>query len=167
MEHAAPHHSYEPDFPWRRIAVLALTIAAAELVVLVALGVVALAPSGGTAAATPDRTPKPRARVKQKALPPHKVLAPAQTRVLVLNGNGLAGAAASEAKRVRGAGYRINGVGNAERMAGGPTVVMYRPHFQVEGQRLGQALRIPVVAPLDGMLVSGLRGAHLVVVVGG
>ena len=169
MEHAASPYA-EQLFPWRTAAVVAAGIAALELLVILVIGIVALAPSGSSAraaakAATPTHQSHARARTPKAHA--HRVLAPGATSVLVLNGNGIAGAAASEAARVRSAGYRVGGVGNADHLSGGPTVVMYRPRFDVEARRLARTLGIRVVAPLDGLNVSALHGAHVVVVLGG
>ena len=58
--------------------------------------------------------------------------------VTVLNGNGVSGAAAAEASRVRARGYKIGVVGNAPRGGYGRTIVMYRPGLSREGSRLAQ-----------------------------
>jgi hypothetical protein len=86
--------------------------------------------------------------------------------VLVLNGNGRTGAAASEADRVRAKGYRVASVGDAPRRDYTRSIVMYRPGFAADGRRLAKALGIKVVGPLDGMGLGALQGAHAVVVVG-
>jgi hypothetical protein len=46
------------------------------------------------------------------------------------------------------------------------TLVMYRPDYGSEAARLARDLHIRVVSPLDGMRVSQLAGAHLVVILG-
>jgi|SRR5919201_3183992 hypothetical protein len=163
MEHAA-RNTFDSEIPWRTIALAAGAFALVELVVLLALGIAAL----GRGASTPA-VHRPAARAvhrRPSAPPPHRILTRAQTSVLVLNGNGISGAAAGEAQRVTSAGYRIRGVGNAKTLAGGPTVVMYRGVFRPEAQRLARDLGIRVVEPLDGLLPSGLHGAQLVIVVG-
>ncbi len=91
----------------------------------------------------------------------------AQTSVLVLNGNGIAGAAAAEGTLVRSKGYRIAAVGNAERTDYARSVVMYRPGFKPEAWRLARDLRVRTVSPLDGLRVKDLSGAHVAVVLGG
>jgi hypothetical protein len=93
-------------------------------------------------------------------------LAREDTAVLVLNGNGRTGAAASEADRVRAKGYRVASVGDAPRRDYTRSIVMYRPGFAADGRRLAKALGIKVVGPLDGMGLGALQGAHAVVVVG-
>jgi LytR cell envelope-related transcriptional attenuator len=86
--------------------------------------------------------------------------------VIVLNGSGRNGAAAAEARVVRRRGYEVAGVSNASRMDYTQTLVMYRPGFGSEGARLGRDLHVGAVSPLDGMRVSGLAGAQLVVILG-
>ena len=86
--------------------------------------------------------------------------------MLVLNGNGRQGAAASTAARVSKRGYRIRGVANAPSADFTRSLVMYRRGFEGEGQRLARDLGIRIVGPLDGMRASQLHGAHAVVVVG-
>jgi hypothetical protein len=90
----------------------------------------------------------------------------AKTRVVVLNGNGEAGAAAAEAAAIRARGYKIGAVGNAPRPTQGPTLVMYRPGFAAEAHRLARDAGISIVTALDGLQPSSLRRAQLVVVLG-
>ena len=103
---------------------------------------------------------------------PHRAAAPAahlargKVTVLVLNGNGRQGAAASTASRVSHRGYRIGGVANAPRSDFTRSLVMYRKGFEGEGRRLARDLGIAIVGPLDGLRVSQLHGANAVVVVG-
>jgi hypothetical protein len=86
--------------------------------------------------------------------------------VVVLNGNGQAGAAAAEATTIRARGYKIGAVGNAPRSSVGPTLVMYRPGFAAEARRLARDAGISVVTALDGLQPSSLQRAQLVVVLG-
>src|ERR1044072_9756913 len=58
--------------------------------------------------------------------------------VLVLNGNGRQGAAATAASRVSGKGYRIGLVANAPRHEYAPSLVMYVPGFKCEEQSLAR-----------------------------
>ncbi len=93
-------------------------------------------------------------------------LSRAATGVLVLNGNGRAGAASAAAARLSGLGYRIRGKGNAARQDYATTVVMYRRGFEAEGLRLARDLHVHVVGPLDGLKPSALHGGKLAVVLG-
>ena len=89
-----------------------------------------------------------------------------ETSVLVLNGNGIAGAAAAEGQAVRGKGYIVAEVGNAKRTNYRRSVVMYRPGYKPEAARLARDLRLYNVSPLDGLRARDLMGAHVAVVIG-
>ena len=162
MEHAVP---FEPVRPWRTAAIVATGVAALELLALIAAGTVLLGRSvvshGARAAAKPAAS-RPATTTPSR----HPSLPRAKTRIVVLNGNGKAGAAAAEASTLRARGYRISAVGNAQRATQGPTLIMYRPGFAAEGQRLARDTGIRVVTALDGMQPSSLRRAQLVVVLG-
>jgi LytR cell envelope-related transcriptional attenuator len=161
MEHVLPNTPGGSDHPWRTIAVVAAGIATLELLGLVAVGIALLARpmmhrahTAGTPAATTQ------AEEKRPLLPRGSV------SVAILNGNGVAGAAAAEASRVRARGYLIGQVGNAPRSGYGRSVVMYRPGRRPEALRLAHDLRIGLVSPLDGLRPRDLMGAQLAVVVG-
>jgi hypothetical protein len=162
VEHAVP---FEAVRPWRTAAILASGVAALELLALIVAGTVLLGhsiASHGARAATKPAAIKPAATE-----PPRQAALPrAKTRVVVLNGNGEAGAAAAEATAVRARGYKIGAVGNAPRATQGPTLVMYRPGFAAEAHRLGRDAGIGVVTALDGLKPSSLRRAQLVIVLG-
>jgi len=164
-------HSFPaPDAvrPWRTATLVATGFAAVELVILLAIAVVALGrPLVHHHAAA--------ARTAASAAPAHTIVAPAPTKprlaradleVEILNGNGRQGAAASEASTVRGLGYVVGNVGNAARADYTRSVVMYRRGYRAEGLRLGRDLGIRAVGPLDGLHPSDLMGAHLAVVIG-
>jgi LytR cell envelope-related transcriptional attenuator len=160
--------------PWRTAAYVAVAIAAFELVLLLAIGggklvgFVAdriegaaqqqmLAPDSQTRA--PQVTRKPAVATAVIKRPRSK------TVVMVLNGNGRTGAAASAASRVQSHGYRIGTVTNAPRQVS-RSIVMYRPGFAGEGRRLGKDIGVDRVIPLDGMRASALGGAHVVFILG-
>ena len=157
--------------PWRRTAIVAGAVAAVELVLLVAAALALfgspLARHGGDATAAPVAKPavKPRPRPARPA-PAVPRLSRHDTSVLVLNGNGVAGAAGAEAARVRTRGYRVAGAANASRNDYGRSVVMYRRGRAPEGRRLARDLGIRIVGPLDGIRPGETRGAQLVVVIG-
>jgi LytR cell envelope-related transcriptional attenuator len=166
-------HSFPaPDAvrPWRTATLVASAFAAVELVVLLAIAVIALgrplAHHAAAAAARPGAT---------SSAPAHTIVSPTATKptliradveVEILNGNGRQGAAAAEASTVRGLGYVVGNVGNAARADYTRSVVMYRKGFRAEGLRLGRDLGIKAVGPLDGLRTSDLMGAHLAVVIG-
>jgi LytR cell envelope-related transcriptional attenuator len=162
MEHAVP---FEPVRPWRTAAIVATGVAALELLALIVAGTVLLgrsAVSHGSRAAAKPAASRPATTKPSR----HASLPRAKTRIVVLNGNGEAGAAAAEASTLRARGYKISAVGNAQRATQGPTLIMYRPGFAAEGQRLARDTGVGVVTALDGMQPSSLRRAQLVVVLG-
>jgi len=88
------------------------------------------------------------------------------TSVLVLNGNGRAGAAGGVADRMLRAGYREAQATNAQVATYARSVVLYRPGWQPEASRLAQDSHIGAVAPLDGILPAGDARFALVLIVG-
>jgi hypothetical protein len=174
VDHPAP--SSELARPWRTATLVATTIAGLELVLLVVAGIIllgkSLAPHVHAAAERRALAPT-RALVRTAAVakPVHKApavakLARAQTQVLVLNGNGVRGAAAEAASLVTARGYAVKEVGNARHSGYGRTIVMYRPGFRLEAVRFGKDLNVGTVTPLDGIRVAQLNGAHLVMILG-
>lgn len=163
--------------PWRSAAFIAATVAAVELLILLVAGIFLF---GKFFAGEVDKARDPaavaRAAVERQATAPaaggsgragaKPLLDRRKTSVLVLNGNGVAGAAAAGADRVRSRHYLVAGTGNAPRTDFTHSVVMYRPGFKGEAQRLGHDLRIRRVTPLDGMRIRDLQGAHVALVVG-
>jgi len=152
---------------------VAAAVAAVELLVLVVVGGALIAkPSTGTAGRPVAKTAAAKPSHKPAATKIHRTAAPAarlargKVTVLVLNGNGRQGAAASTASRVSHRGYRVSGVANAPRSDFTRSLVMYRSGFEGEGRRLAGDLGIRIVGPLDGLRTSQLHGAHAVVVVG-
>ena len=161
---SGPGHSHHP---WRTIAVVAAGIATLELIGLMIVAIALLAKpvlrhtQSEARAASKPALKKP-AKPKVGPLLPRRLVS-----VTVLNGNGISGAAATEASRVRVRGYKIGQVGNAPRGGYGQSVVMYRAGRRGEGLRLARDLQIRLVSPLDGLRPRDLKGAKLAVVVGG
>jgi hypothetical protein len=170
-------HSLSPSLelarPWRRTAIVAAAVAVLELVAIVALAVALLGrpvadrvrehvegPAYPTAV---EPKPKPPA-AKETVLP---TLPRGDTSVLVLNGNGLAGAAGETAGQVADRGYLVAGTANAPTTDYRRSVVMYRKGRRAEGRRLARDLKVRVVGPLDGVRPAELMGAHVVLIVGG
>ena len=161
VEHALRSPS---SHPWRTIAVVVAGIAILELLALVvtATALVAKPVAKHARAAAAKHASTPTAKV-----PVRPLLARRLVTVTVLNGNGVAGAAADTASRVRARGYKTRKVGNAPRSGYGRSVVIYRAGFRPEALRLGRDLGIALVSPLDGLRASNLAGAKLAVVLGG
>ena len=159
--------------PWRTAAYVAGAVATLELLLLLVLGGGALAGSIANRvelAATKQAfapVDRPHVAPAPKATPvPPAHRARARTTVLVLNGNGRQGAAASAASRVHRHGYRISAVTNASRHDFRRSIVMYRPGFAGEGHRLARDLGVVLVGPLDGMRARQLGSAQLVFILG-
>lgn len=171
MDHPLP----APDAltrPWRTAAYVAVAIAVVELLLLLAIGGGKL--TGFVAdriqLAAEDRVLAPQQHTaKPVTRKPASVAVAkrprAKTVVLVLNGNGRTGAAASAAARVEARGYRIGAVTNAPRQVP-RSIVMYKPGFAGEGRRLGKDLGVRLVTPLDGMRAGELGRAHVVFILG-
>ena len=159
--------------PWRTATLVASAIAAVELVLLVVAGVALLAPALSNHAKNARAAPAPKRQAKErppKAQPAPVERAPrlsrAETPILVLNGNGVSGAAGAEAAEVRGLGYAVSAVANASRSDYPTSLVMYRPGYRPEGRRLARDLGVRVVGPLDGMRPRELGRAKVALVVG-
>ena len=172
MDH--PFESVSTTLPqgfWRTAAVVAILVAAVELVLLIFTGTALIFRDPGTTpAAQATKTDAKTAAATPAATRHHVVaktkLARKQVTVLVLNGNGRPGAAAGAAARVRHHGYTIRSVGNASRMSYTRSMVMYRPGYEGEGRRLARDLGIRRVGPLDGMRPAQMHGAKAVLIVG-
>jgi hypothetical protein len=155
---------------WRTATMVASAVAALELVLILILGVALLGkPLSERMRDTAQKhtlgiTTKTVTRPKIGSSAPR--LARDETTVMILNGNGVAGAAHATASQVEARGYPVGQVGNAKRTDFTRSVVMYRPGYRGEGLRLARDLRIRIVGPLDGMRTRDLMGAHVAVVVG-
>jgi hypothetical protein len=157
-------HAQDLIRPWRRATIAVTAIAAIELIALAGIAIVFLGnPLAGLRETADAATPRQRAA---QPLPDKKeTLERSEISVMVLNGNGLAGAAHAAADKVSARGYLVGNVGNAA--ATTPrTLVMYRAGFAAEGARLARDLRARLVRPLDGLRPAQLMGAHLVLILG-
>jgi hypothetical protein len=164
-------HSLHPvQSPWRTATLVASAVALVELVVVVVLGIAVLAEpmAQHVRKAAEQKVLAPVAKPKTRAAA--RVGAPrltrAETSVIVLNGNGRAGAASDAADGVRRFGYTIGTVGNAPRTDFTRTLVMFRPGYRPEAVRLAKDLRVKIVGPLDGLRPADMLGAHVALVVG-
>jgi hypothetical protein len=162
--------------PWRSAALIATSVATVELCIILVVGFVLFGKffSGQVERAT-DPVEVAKAVVERDkasaAKKPGALAKPVrprgETSVVVLNGNGLAGAAGTTADRVRARGYLIAATDNAPRTDFARSVVMYRPAFKREAKRLGRDFGIRAVTPLDGLRIRDLQGAHVALIVGG
>ncbi len=163
--------------PWRTATIVATLVAAVELFILIGFAVALFGPpvldwaqgtkeSSAAPAAKQDKPAAAEQPPAQEAKPAAPRLARTETSVLVLNGNGIAGAAASAGQLVRHKGYVVAAVGNAPRSDYRRSVVMYRPGYAPEAARFARDLGMKVVSPLDGLRRKDLMGAHVAVVLG-
>jgi LytR cell envelope-related transcriptional attenuator len=174
MEHSHPLPALDAVRPWRTATMVASAIAAAELLLLVLVGIALigkpLSRKAEAAAAAKLAVPLPKKTTQESpvrfAVTKKPALARTATRVTVLNGNGEQGAAAAQAARVRQHGYPIAVVGNAPKTGYTRSMVMYRGRFRPEAARLAKDLGIKIVTPLDGLSAGALEGAQVAVIVG-
>lgn len=163
--------------PWRTATIVASLVAAVELFILIGFAVALFGQPlldwaqgttelGAAPAAREQKPPADSQQATQPLEPATPKLARTQTSVLVLNGNGIAGAAASAGQLVRHKGYVVAQVGNAPRNDYRRSVVMYRPGYAPEAARFARDLGVKVVSPLDGLRRKDLMGAHVAVVLG-
>ena len=151
---------------WRKAAIAVTVVAALELVALAGLAMALIGnPLSRHFKAEAAAAAAPRVRRTPAVLPTKTTLARDETSVIVLNGNGQAGAASNAADRLSARGYLIASTGNAPERSP-HTMVMYRRGYAAEGKRLARDLHVKLVTPLDGMHTSQLMGAHLVLIIG-
>lgn len=165
MEISAPAPS-QLDRQWRTATLVAAGVAAFELVLLLIIGIAVLSkPLSAHAKEAAITRATGIEKAPSRPEPKSATLSRGETSVLVLNGNGIAGAAAAAASRVQARGYTVTDTGNAGQSYG-QSVVMYRPGHRPEAQRLAADLGIRLVGPLDGVNLRQLLGAQVVVVLG-
>jgi hypothetical protein len=151
VEHAHPLAS---ALPWRVIAL------AASVIALGAGSVVALVDRPSATRSEPGS-----AQVKKApALPPPRPRS--RVSVLVLNGNGVSGAAGTEATAILARGYRHAIPGDAPQLDYPRSLVLFRPGWQREAERLARDVKIPTVATLDGRVAPPYAHVPLVVILG-
>lgn len=167
MDFPAPTTLRFPDEPsgrsWRRTAIITGAIAGVELVILVVIVLAFIAKPFADDAGQAGKAAEPaRAEAVTPAAPR------AETPVIVLNGNGTAGAAGAAAGRVRKLDYPVVRVGDASRRDFSRTIVMYRAGSRAAGVRLARDLGLPArrAVPLDGLRPKDLQGAQLALVLG-
>ena len=156
---------------WRATALVAAAVAALELLVLLVLGIAFLAKpvltqerAHAQATSRTDVTPAaPTGADDDVAGPVHTR---SETSVVVLNGNGIPGAADDAAAQVHARRYVVTGATNASRSDFPRTLVMYRPGWEREAKRLAADVGAKRVAPLDGMRAHELMGANIALILG-
>jgi hypothetical protein len=168
VQHA---ESIPASFPWRTATLVVGVVATLELFALIGIGAVQLAPkkhATSSATASAAAAPRPAHVHKRKAprVPTHPLRARSAVNVLVLNGNGVQGAASTEASRLRIAGYHVGGARNAARHNYVRSMVLYVPGWVKEARRLARDTGVHIVAPVDGLRPSMLKGSRLVVILG-
>jgi LytR cell envelope-related transcriptional attenuator len=167
--------------PWRSAAFIAASVATVELVILLIVGIWLFGKffSDEVTKAT-DPTTIARTAVERRleaeglARPGtsetdsdvKQVLPRTETSVLVLNGNGEDGAASKTARKVLRKDYLVAGTENAARDDYPRSLVMFRPGYEAEADRLAKDLGIRRVVPLDGMRPRELQGAHVALIIG-
>jgi hypothetical protein len=166
MQHA---EHLPASFPWRTSTVVVGAVAIVELVALIVIGAAQLAPQRVHAKAGAVAKPARHtvANVRHTAsLPSHPLRARDRVSVLVLNGNGVQGAASSMATRLRDIGYRIGAAQNAQRHDYAQSMVMYVPGWVKEARRLAHEMGVKLVAPVDGVTPGRLKGSQVVLILG-
>jgi hypothetical protein len=153
--------------PWRTATLVVTAVAIVEFVVLIVAAVIILgepvADKLQAEAQQRSASPAPRPQPSRKGRP---ALVREDTSVLVLNGNGRAGAASAAGATVHAKGYLVSAVGNAPRTDYPRSVVMYRTGYELEARRLAKDVGIGAVGPLDGMKPRELMGAHVALIIG-
>jgi hypothetical protein len=158
-------------FPWRTATVVVGFVAALELVALIGIGATRFAkPARAHAVAAAAHAPAPPKATPTRhvpAVPPHPLQSRAQLSVLVLNGNGVNGAASAKAVTLQTLGYGSSRSEDAPRHDYARSMVLYVPGYAQEARRLGHDAGVRLVATVDGMRRAQLKGSQLVVVLGG
>jgi hypothetical protein len=89
-----------------------------------------------------------------------------RTSALVLNGNGISGAAGTEATALLGRGYAHAVPTDATSSAYARSMVLFRPGWEREAERLARDAGIRAVAPLDGRVAPAYAHLPLVLILG-
>jgi hypothetical protein len=154
VEHVQPLNR---SFPWRLAALVACA-----LVLVILAGLVL------THRSAPTRQEPGSGRVAkgQPATPPVPLRPRSAISVVVLNGNGVSGAAGDLATSLLGRGYRHAVPTDAASSNYARSLVLYKPGWQREAERLARDVKIRTVATLDGRLAPQYAHDQLVVILG-
>jgi apolipoprotein N-acyltransferase len=174
---------YEPLQPWRTAAMIATGVAAVELFILLLIGfligakafsektetatIAAIKREVPQAAQTNGSDQKSAETTQTQKQKEPKVLPRSRTSVVVLNGNGIPGAAAVNGDKAHSLHYIVTATGNAPSTGFARSVVMFRPGFKPSAQRLAKDMGVKAVSPLDGITKGDLQGAQLALIIGG
>ena len=161
-------HYFPSSSPWRIATLVVGAVAVVELIALLVVSGIRLAPSNHAVAktASAEETTVAKPAVHVPLAPSHPLRPRGRVRVLVLNGNGVSGAAAGAAQRLEVEGYRIGGTTNAARHDYSKSIVMFAPGWAKEARRLARDERVSLVTPLDGVKPSQLKGSKIVLLLG-
>jgi hypothetical protein len=151
VEHA---HPLDRPFPWRLAALVASAVALAILAGLV----LTHRPAQTRPVSDTGRAPTGQA---MKPLQPRSRLS-----VLILNGNGVSGAAGNEATMILARGYRHAIPSDAPQLDYARSLVLFRTGRQGEAERLARDVKIPTVATLDGRVAPEYAHVPLIVILG-
>jgi hypothetical protein len=149
VEHA---HPLDRPFPWRTLALTASVLA------LGAGSVVALVDRPAATGAEPSSSRH------GPALPPLRPRS--RISVLVLNGNGISGAAGTKATSILALGYRHAIPSDAPQLDYARSVVLFRTGWQREAERLARDSGIGAVATLDGRVPPAYAHVPLILILG-
>jgi hypothetical protein len=158
VEHA---HSVDRPFAWRGVA---LAVALFGVIGLAGLGGMALIHSLGRTRPVSDTGHVQKSHVAHPAVTLHPR---SDISVLVLNANGINGAAGGLATRLLGRGYRHAVPLNAQSHVYAHSFVLFRRGYAGEAQRLGKDANIRAIAPLDGHLPAADSHYQLILILGG
>ena len=155
MEHVQP---FQRPFPRSATALATGLLVAVAL--LVGGGLALLhRQSGADAASRTGHAPK-------ASVPATPLRSRSGISVLVLNGNGVEGAAGGKATDLLAIGYGHAVAGDASNLSYARSLVLYRPGWQREAQRLSRDAGIPTVAPLDGRPARAYAHVPLLLILG-
>jgi hypothetical protein len=159
VEHAQP---LDGPFSWRVVALFASVIALAA-----GSGLLLAHRSARTRPVAARTTSSPIQKRQAKPKPaPTPLRQRSSISVLVLNGNGIQGAAGGTASDLLALGYRRAIPTDAANLQYVRSLVLFRPGWQREADRLARDARISTVAPLDGRVAPAYAHVPLVVILG-
>jgi LytR cell envelope-related transcriptional attenuator len=150
VEHA---HPLDHPFPWRTLALAAsvLALGAGSAVALVERPAATGAEGSRQARQAPALPPlRPRSRIS----------------VLVLNGNGVSGAAGTKATAILARGYRHAIPSDAPQLDYARSIVLFRPGWQREAGRLARDAGIRAVVTMDGRVAPAYAHVPLILILG-